>query len=176
MRSITTTDSRLVNALKNATNKGLETRTGNNTIKQNLEVSNVDLTTGTVTKWYKGIDKAVVLVDGVEVEAFLNYPFVDNDLIVSIVPDGQSKTDENGTYIIPTHNVLCNILKYKHHSSTDYQYCILGFKQGESTKTSFMGEILLQAGNNQINISKEFINIKANMLFVNGVKYDQSES
>ena len=175
MRNITTTDSRLVNALKKATTKGLEARTGNNTIKQNLEVSNVDLTEGAVTKWYKGIDKAVVLVDGVEVEAFFNYPFVDNDLIVSIVPNGTVNTDENGTYIIPEHPVVCNVLKYKHHSSTDYEYCILGFKQGESTKSSYMGEILLQAGNNQINISKEFINIRANMLFINGVKYEESK-
>lgn len=176
IKKTTVTNARLINALKKATNKSLETKTDNNTIKTNLEVSECDLIEGEITRWYKGIDKAYILINNVEVEAFFNYPALNQDLIITIVPDGNEKTDETGSYIIPSNPMLCNVLKYKHHSSDTFKYCILGFKRGDSTKTGFTGEILLQAGNNQININKQFININAPLLIINGVKYDQQES
>ena len=167
IRNITVTDDRVRNAVSKAMHHSLVQNTGVFSETLKTMSGNCELLEATVRKWFVGLDKVCISVNGEEVEAFLNYPFMNSDFIISVVPEGQLITDDpDGAYIKPTTSTIANVLKHNE------EYCVLGFKRGDSTKSSDIGEILLQAGNNQIIIGKEYISINTNALYINGVKKD----
>lgn len=167
IRNITVTDSRVRNAVTKALQHSMSQSHG--VFSETLKDMGVDceLIEATVKKWFVGLDKIIVSVDNEEVEAFLNYPFMNSDYIISVVPEGTLvENDPEGAYIIPSTETIANVLKHQD------KYCVLGFKRGDSTKCSDEGEILLQAGTNQIIVAKEYICINTNALFINGIKQD----
>lgn len=162
IQNITVTDSRLRKAVQSVSGKNT-----NNKGTGNVETGDsCTLLEAQLVKWFIGLDKVIISVNDKEEEAFINYPFIDTDFIISVVPEGVVVESEEGNYIEPT-DTRVNVLKYGE------KYCVLGFKQGASTKSADVGEILLQAGNSSINISKQFINITTDALFINGVKYEK---
>ena len=162
IRNITVTDARLRKAVQSATDT---IQKNNNSGGVTREVS-CTLIEATLLKWFIGVDKVIILVNDKEVEASINYPFIDKEFIISVTPMGEIVENEEGSYIEPE-DVKVNVLKYGE------KYCVLGFKQGNSTKSADIGEILLQAGNTCVNISPYFININTDALFINGVKYEK---
>ena len=165
IKNITVTDSRVRHALSNVLQHS--TPKGNGVSSETLTDNGVtcDLLEATVKKWFVGIDKIIISINNEEVEAFINYPFMNTDYIISVVPEGKLvENSSEGAYIIPATETIANVLKYGD------KYCVLGFKRGNSTKCSDVGEILLQAGDNKVIISKEYISIHTNALFINGVR------
>ncbi len=167
IRNITVTDARLRQAVQSATR---------NTINNNGNVSSSggEVNTGVsctlleapVLRWYVGIDKVIIRVNNEEVTSNINYPFINKEFIISVMPEGDVIEGDDGAYIEPT-DTTAQVLRYEN------KYLILGFKQADSTRTCDVGEILLQAGDNCINICPDFINITTNALFINGRKYEQ---
>lgn len=173
IRNITVTDDRTRKAISNAFTNTLVSNdgvfAGSTDALSSITTGKCELINATVKKWYLGLDKIVVTVNGSDVKADLNYPFMNPDYSICVVPDGDEAEDKDGTYIVPSNQTIAHVLKQEEN------YCVIGFNRGNSTKASDVGEILLQAGNNQIAISKEFINIKTNALFINGVKQEINE-
>lgn len=163
IKNITVTDARLRKAVQN-----VSANTRQNTTSSGLvaKADSCTLIEATLVKWFIGVDKVIILVNDEEVEASINYPFIDKEFIISVTPMGNIIEDEEGSYIEPK-DVKVNVLKHGE------KYCVLGFKQGDSTKSADIGEILLQAGNTCVNISPYFININTDALFINGVKYEK---
>lgn len=157
IRNITVTDARLREAVQGVANNS---KSNGGSITQSISCT---LFEANVIKWYVGIDKAIIQVNNEEVEASINYPFINKEFIISALPQGDVSDD--GTYIQPR-DTVAHVLQY------EKKYLVLGFKQAESTKTSDVGEILLQAGDNCINICPDFVNISANALFINGKRYE----
>ena len=173
IRNITVTDDRTRKAISNAftdtilNNEGVFS--GSDNAASSIVGKKCELINATVKKWYLGLDKLVITVNGSDVTAELNYPFMNPDYTICVVPEGTEAEDDKGTYITPSNQTIAHVLKQ------DDEYCVIGFNRGNSTKASDIGEILLQAGNNQISISKEYINIKTNALYINGVKQEINE-
>ena len=158
VRNITVTDARLKEALHHVAS----VNQGNIGSSGQIISESCVLLEAQVVKWYIGIDKIIILVNDEEVEAKFNYPFINKDFIISVLPEGDL-VDES--YIEPGDT-------WVHVLSFEDKYLVLGFMQDTSTKSAGMGEILLQAGDNCISVCPDFINITANALFVNGRKVE----
>lgn len=158
VRNITVTDARLKEALHQVTNVNRSTTTDNGQIIS----ESCELLEALVKKWYIGVDKIILLIGDEEVEAKFNYPFINRDFIISVLPEGDVVDD---SYIEPE-DTIAHVLKSKDG------YLVLGFLQDNSTRSVGVGEILLQAGDNSISVCPDFINITSNALFVNGRKIE----
>lgn len=158
VRNITVTDARLKEALHQVTNVNRFTTTDSGQIVSESCV----LFEAPVKKWYIGVDKIILLIGDEEVEAKFNYPFINRDFIISVLPEGDVVDD---SYIEPE-DTVAHVLKSKDG------YLVLGFLQDNSTKSVGVGEILLQAGDNSISVCPDFINVTTNALFVNGRKIE----
>lgn len=166
IQNITVTNARLKRALANASGK----RTGGTSASASSESGETvpcKLYKTPVVKWYLGLDKVVVLVDEKEQEAFISYPYIDKDFVISACPDGSVVEAEDGAYVVPS-NTTAYTLK------VGEEFLVIGFKQNLSTLHPDYGEILLQAGENKIQITKEFINITTNNLYINGERHVSS--
>lgn len=163
IRNITVTDARLREAVQGVANNTINKSSGSVGVAQGVSCTLIE---ANVIKWYVGVDKAIIQVNNEEVEANINYPFINKEFIISALPRGDVVNGDDGAYIKPE-DTVAHVLKY------DKKYLVLGFKQAESTKTSDIGEILLQAGDNCINICPDFVNISANALFINGKRYEE---
>ena len=158
VRNITVTDARLKEALHQVTN----TSRGNSGTASQVVSDSCTLLEAQVVKWYIGVDKIILLIGDEEVEAKYNYPFINKDFIISVLPEGDVVDD---SYIEPE-DTIAHVLKSKD------DYLVLGFLQDNSTRSVGVGEILLQAGDNCISVCPDFINITSNALFVNGRKVE----
>lgn len=170
--NITVTDHRLKQAIVHA-----------NTVSQADKISELEekldtdykVNIGRVKRWYVGLDYALVDVNGNDVKAHINHLFVNNDMIISILPEGVEEEDVDGYYYIrPVTDLYVNILSYTSDSKVDY--CIIGYTNiyGKTKESASSGEILLQNGDSKISIKKERINIMSDNLFINGINNDNT--
>ena len=166
IQNLTVTNDRLRKALGNALSASAGGVASESVSKGNGEEDALTLIQATVTKWYSGTGKISANIDNQEITADLNYPFCSNDLFIGIIPDGSTSTDKDGlTYIRPSTTITANILR---QGDT---YLCLGFLRA-NTKTPDQNEILLQAGDNMITISPDFISINTPALYINGEHYE----
>lgn len=156
IRNITVTNARLREAIRGVANNTVGSSNNNTTQEVPCKLLEAN-----ILKWYIGLDKVILKINDQEVEGNINYPFINKEFLISVLPNGEMVDGDDGTYIVPD-DTIAYVLQY------DKKYLVLGFKQDESTKTPDIGEILLQAGDNCINITSEFINITCNAFFVNG--------
>lgn len=163
IQNITVTNARLKRALAKASTGKTGASTGASTTETGEGVP-CKLYKAPVTRWYLGLDKVTVMVEEQEQEAIISYPYIDKDYVVSACPDGSIVEGEDGAYVIPK-DTTSYVLKIGE------EYLVIGFKQNLSTLHPDYGEILLQAGENKIQITKEFINITTNNLYINGERH-----
>ena len=98
IRNITVTDDRTRKAISNAftdtilNNEGVFS--GSDNAASNIVGKKCELINATVKKWYLGLDKIVITVNGSDVKADLNYPFMNPDYSICVVPEGTEAEDD----------------------------------------------------------------------------------
>ena len=166
IQNLTVTNDRLRKALGAAVSASADGVSSEGTSTSSKEDTRLTLIQAKVTRWYQGTGRISVNIDNQEITADLNYPFCSSDLFIGIIPDGSTSTDKDGlTYIRPNTSITANILR---QGDT---YLCLGFLRANA-KTPDQNEILLQAGDNMITISPEFVSINTPALYINGEHYE----
>lgn len=126
-----------------------------------------------VTKFYNGIDILEIEIDSKNIsKCYANYNIFDTNVNVTYAPKGNEGQDETGHYIQPNKTIYCVAAKL-----SDNIYVNLGFIDRDNQNINFNhnGELLIQVGNNKISITEDYLNIKTNNFFVNGLPFSEPE-
>lgn len=174
MKHIAVTHERLTAAIS----KGVEAAQNVNfheVIKENME--SVTVQTALIRKIHFGTNQAEIQLDNTEseiVNAYFNYPFLNDNMIITCIPEGDVVETDEESYIVPN-ELYCNVIKYN-SESTDLKYLIIGFcnVKGETIANEcFDGDLLLQVGSNRIIINEDEIQVNCNDLIINGLSFNK---
>ena len=177
-QNITVTDTRLLDAMKNATSRslGVESDKLVNNVKDVLQLMKCRV----LRVYNKRQEVSVEIISSKkEVTAKILNPFLSENVNISFTVDGVIHNDKKGYYITPYDEDLFGvIMEFKDKSTKGADYCFLGFLDVDTVSlnsNSVKAEILISVDDNYISINEERINIIAENLFINGLPYNEAE-
>lgn len=134
-----------------------------------------------VLRFYPHKDMAYVkLLDGGKrYFCYLSHEMLSNEVSLNVLCQGTVKSNvEDGTYIEPYSKIYAVMGEVRWTGTTD-ERVLLGCVNYKSDKSLMSGvntgEIKLKVGDNYISITKDWINIYTDNLYVNGLPYNKPE-
>lgn len=176
--NIAVTDFRLKQALSRATElaTGIQNKDVDKAVKEQAK-----LKIGVLTEYYASLNqcKVKLLNENKTVECRVNHIIIGKEANLSYTPEGRKllSSDESQYYIKPRNTLYCAVLEI--NSNKDVKdYFLVGYITNgdyDAVANPNPGELLLQVGENSVNISKSRISVNTHALYINGLPYTEAK-